>query len=109
MKVNVLGTNYEIKESNRHEDEYLVRVSGYCDFTNKTCVIDDLKESEDEPGTVKEPGFLKKRLIRHELIHAFLHESGLDNETWARNEEIVDWLAIQFPKMKEVFEKANAL
>lgn len=45
---------------------------------------------------------------RHELIHAFLYECGLnDSSDWARNEELIDWLAIQFPKINVLFEKAG--
>ncbi|MFD1464645.1 hypothetical protein ACFQ4L_00875 [Lapidilactobacillus mulanensis] len=42
---------------------------------------------------------------RHELIHAFLCESGLaENSDWAQNEEVVDWIARQFPKLFETFK-----
>ena len=53
--------------------------------------------------------------LRHEITHAFLNESGLQNDTsvpgsgWATNEEMVDWIAIQFPKMKKAFEEADCL
>lgn len=39
----------------------------------------------------------------------FLFESGLDSESWGRNEEIVDWIANQFPKMMKAFDEVNAL
>jgi len=49
-------------------------------------------------------------VIRHELIHAFLFKSGLDAcAEWARNEEMVDWLAIQFPKLMKAFQEADCL
>jgi len=51
----------------------------------------------------------KNKVIRHELVHAFLFESGLAGNSWASNEEIVDWIAYMFPKMKAAFEAANAL
>ena len=36
-----------------------------------------------------------KSCLRHEIAHAFLHESGLSsNSEWAMNEEIVDWIAL---------------
>ena len=47
------------------------------------------------------------RVIRHEVIHAFMFESGLGyNFVWDRDgvdETIVDWYAIQYPKIKQVF------
>lgn len=47
---------------------------------------------------------------RHEIIHAFLFESGLaENSEWAQNEEMVDFFAIQFPKLMEAFKNADAI
>lgn len=52
--------------------------------------------------------------MRHEVIHAFLFESGLaensnTSDAWAVNEEMVDWLAIQAPKIFSTFKKMNIL
>ena len=53
---------------------------------------------------------LMKKQTRHEIIHAFLYESGLSfNSDWAVNEELVDWIAIQFPKIAEVYEKLGCM
>ena len=44
------------------------------------------------------------------MIHAFLHESGLAvNSDWAQNEEMVDWFALQAPKLFKAFKEAGAL
>ena len=49
-------------------------------------------------------------MLRHEIVHAFLYESGLDvSSEWARNEEIVDWIALQTPKLQKAFEEAGCL
>jgi hypothetical protein len=56
-----------------------------------------------------------KKVLRHEIIHAFLHESGLSGNSlqyegaWSQCEEMVDWIAIQFPKMLRAFQDANCL
>ncbi|HJA90843.1 MAG TPA: hypothetical protein H9948_08655 [Candidatus Jeotgalibaca merdavium] len=48
--------------------------------------------------------------IRHELIHVFLFESGLgENSQWAQNEEMVDWFARQFPKLLKAFQAVSAI
>ena len=52
----------------------------------------------------------RRKVLRHEIIHAFLYESGLyenSNEVtaWATNEEMVDWIAMQSPKIFKVFKK----
>ena len=46
-----------------------------------------------------------KHVLKHEIVHAFLAESGLfDNslkqkEPWALNEEMIDWMALQTEKI----------
>ena len=60
-------------------------------------------------------GALEKRNLRHEIIHAFFNESGLSDNSfeftgaWAKNEEMVDWLAIQSPKIFRVFQELDIL
>ena len=106
MTVNVLGTKYTIKESNRVADANLENNDGYCDCSTKTIVIDTFK---DAPGSLGDLELYKKQVIRHELIHAFLFESGLNVCSWAKDEEIVDWIACQFPKLMKTFEQCNAI
>ena len=44
----------------------------------------------------------------HEIVHAFLHESGLSsNSEWAMNEEIADWIALQLPKIISICNELN--
>lgn len=55
----------------------------------------------------------KKQCLRHEIIHAFMFESGLganwEHKPIGHEETTVDWIAAQFPKLLEVFEKVGAL
>ena len=106
QEVDVLGTPYSIKISNRVDDMNLENNDGYCDHSTKTIVIDTF---QDCPGSLGDLDVYKKQVMRHELIHAFLHESGLSACSWAKEEEIVDWIAIQFPKMLKAFNEADAL
>lgn len=106
MVVNVLGTEYSITQSNKVDDMNLENCDGYCDHSVKKIVIDTFQEA---PNSLENLDEYKKQVIRHELIHAFLFESGLSGESWARNEEIVDWIACQFPKLLETFKKADSI
>ena len=107
-KVNVLGTEYTIIESNSTKDASLENKDGYCDTSIKKCVINEMS-SDDVDAKKNLPGY-KKAVIRHELIHACLYESGLDCcAYWSTNEEMVDWIAIQFPKLIQAFKEADAL
>lgn len=53
--------------------------------------------------------------LRHEVIHAFLNESGLQwnsfapENAWAKNEEMVDWIAIQAPKIFKVYQELGCV
>lgn len=118
MKVNVLGTEYTVTVKKYKEDEAFERLSigGYCDGWTKDIVVCDLSTypgwEHDSPETVKAA---QKETLRHEIVHAFLDESGLaDNAAvygggWAKNEEMVDWWAIQGPKVYKAWQQAGAL
>lgn len=67
-----------------------------------------------DKNTIQDMESYKKKVLRHEIIHAFLYESGLRNnsgnvQAWAQSEEITDWIAIQSPKLFQAFKEANCL
>ena len=89
---------------------------GYCDNNTKEIVILNLRSTPDWAEAQEEViQRMEKCTIRHELVHAFLNESGLQwnsfapDKAWAKNEEMVDWFAIQFPKMYEAFRLAGGI
>lgn len=116
-KVSVLGTDYTIRFVEHGQDEYMEKMSfgGYCDSGAKEIVILNLKtcpEWEKDPDVVIETK--ESETVRHELIHAFLNESGLQwnsnsVDAWAKNEEMVDWFAIQSPKIYKIFNVLGVL
>lgn len=106
-KINILGTEYTVVESNESKDVRLIDNDGYCDTSIKMCVVDEMNNTD--PSAKKNLPEYKKSVTRHEIIHAFLFESGLDVCSWAKNEEMVDWIAIQFPKMLKAFKEAECL
>lgn len=106
-KVNVLGTEYTIISANEQEDPRLEKASGLCDFSTKEICI---REWEVEKDSLQNKDHFDERVLRHELVHAFFYESGLDFESdYARNEELVDWIAIQSPKMVSIFDEIEIL
>lgn len=118
MKVNVLGTKYKVVTRKISEDETLKNNhwAGYCGEESKEIVIADMSEPEyfaDMTNHEKES--YRKKTLRHEIIHAFLNESGLSANAsipgsgWARNEEMIDWMAIQFPKIHRAFKEVDAI
>lgn len=107
MDVNILGTEYELQERPGKEDPVLADFDGYCDTSVKKAVVDEMKEKE--PGMKEDLSYYQKQVKRHEIIHAFLFESGLDTCCEWACEEMIDWLAIQAPKIYKVFKKAGCL
>ena len=103
--VNILGTEYTIKRKKFSSED----CDGYCDNTNKVIVV--RKDNYNNVGNFE---WLMKKQLRHEIIHAFLSESGLQSnfehsQRFGHEETMVDWIAIQFPKMLEVFKKLDIL
>ena len=118
MKVNVLGTKYKIETHKISEDEILSnnRWSGYCGEETKLIVIADMSEKEFFPNMdEKEQAEYRRQTLRHEIVHAFLNESGLSNNAsvprdgWAKHEEMIDWFAIQSPEIYKAFKKVGCI
>lgn len=108
MKVNILGTEYTIKKGNAIDYPKLKNSMGYCDTSIKTIVVSDMKEEKDDPDALENMDVFQQKVIRHEIVHAMLYESGLSvNSDYACNEEMVDWIAIQTPKMLKAFRDAG--
>ncbi len=108
MQVSILGTKYTIQECTVAEDNYLNNCDGYCDKTSKRIVVAKGKDSDIDDFEV-----YRKKVMRHEIIHAFLYESGLwenfEHKPWGHEETMIDWIAVQYPKMLEVFQKAGCI
>lgn len=109
--VNILGTEYTIEERTVEQDKVLEKCDAYCDKTSKEIIISICDKDNCE---LHNPEWYRKKLIRHECIHAFLFESGIHEcAVWttddSHNEQFVDWIAIQFPKILKVFQELDIL
>lgn len=90
---------------------YRQYADGYIDHSIKEIVV-GIFEKDDM--SIKDLKSYSKKVLRHEIIHGFLYESGLWNnsgnvEAWGQSEEITDWIAIQFPKMLKAFQEVGCL
>lgn len=117
-KINILGTEYRIEIHKVSEDSFMEekQVAGYCEEENKLIVVADMSEEKYFVGMdEKAQETYRKKTLRHEIMHAFLNESGLSDDSnrfdgaWAKNEEMVDWFAIQSPKIFKVFVELGIL
>lgn len=102
-KFSILGQDYEvIVLDDLSEDAPVEGAISYIDIYKKKIFFSTFIQEYNSHES-----FLK-RVITHEILHAFMFESGLDMQTidastpWALNEEIIDWFAIQLPKINLV-------
>lgn len=112
LNVDILGTRYTIRKGvTEKEIPGLSTSDATTDWSSKIIYIREYRKSSG----LEDFKMYEKSVIRHEVVHAFLYESGLDScserfdEGWAVNEEMVDWIAIQFPKICKVFEQLGVL
>ena len=117
-KINILGTEYRIETRKVSEDRFLEdnKLAGYCGEEEKLIVVADMSEDKYFTGMdEKAQEAYWKKTLRHEIMHAFLNESGLSDSSnrldgaWAKNEEMIDWFAIQSPKIFKVYSELDIL
>ena len=108
MKTNILGTEYIIRELT--EEEYpklrISEANGLAELYSKELII----SKDMNPNTGAEfANFqdFKNKVVRHEIVHAFFHESGLVD--YCNDERLVNWIALQAPKMLKVFEDTECI
>lgn len=115
--VMILGTEYRIEIHKWSEDTELSQNSwaGYCCTDIPLIVIADLDDEKHfRFSSEAEKDAYFKSTLRHEIIHAFLDESGLkDNfehvNRMGHEETMVDWIAVQFPKIAAVYKELGIL
>lgn len=118
MKVNILGTEYTIKTVKISECEMLQKEhwDGCCNEESKEIIVADMSEESYFPYmSDEEKEIYQRKILRHEIIHAFLNESGLSDSSslpdcgWAKYEEMIDYFAIQSPKIFQAFKEVDCL
>lgn len=108
MKINVLGTEYEVLKCTNIEDVKLNECDGYIDATVKKIVV--MGQWANHTMSMEAQNVNDDRILRHEITHAFLYESGLYGDSGlGRNELLVDWIALQMPKMVRAMARAGCL
>ena len=104
-KVNILGTEYKLRFKKLWDKD----IDGYTDPTSFKIVI-----RNDNYYKIGDFDELQRKQLRHEIIHAFMNESGLQcnwqhTQQFGQDETTVDWFAIQSPKIFKVFQELGIL
>lgn len=103
--INIIGVEYNITHTSPDKDKTLKNKDGYCDITTKDIVIDNNLIANCREESNHE--YLKRVVLRHEITHAILWELGLTANTGTNEEQIADFIGIQYPKIKKIFESLN--
>ena len=118
MIIDILGTPYEVIKKTFSDDPMFEKhcIQAYCDgLLHQIVYCDPATYKGWEKESAEYISIQEKLVLRHEIIHAFLNESGLQdaalehNGGWAKNEEMIDWFAIQGPKIYTVWQEAGAI
>jgi len=108
---NVLGSLWALYTGTIDTFPLLKDMDGYTDYTSRFIVVlekpDDCQISDFE--------WYQNKVIRHEVVHAYLYESGLhgcmeiEKGTGGHPEQLVDWIAIQFPKIMQTYQELKVV
>lgn len=108
MTIDVLGTTYFIDTRRIEDDMLLGERLAYTDESVKQIVVVALTPEICE---LKDKDAFRRHLIRHEIIHAFLFESGMGDlmahAEQGHDEQMIDWFARQSGKIFKAFQDAN--
>lgn len=114
--IKILGTSYKVHTNVPvTKDRELIDRFGYCSYKERRIVVADMNTIESWVNESHDAKLSQmKETLRHEIIHAFLNESGLMGSSstgipWAMNEEMVDWFAMQLPKIIKVFRQLDCM
>ena len=88
MNIDILGTEYEIIQQSELENPKLINANGLCEFWAKKIVLDKRNPEAQDYENIEA---FNKKVLRHEVIHAFFGESGLTQ--YMDDELLTDWLA----------------
>lgn len=107
--VNVLGVDYRVHKGTLEDYPILSETlsDGLCDYSIKSIFVRDTQLDMPETGDMENQKYLTNISLRHELVHAYLHEAG--QEGWCLNEHLVNFLAMSLPKLYRLCEEAGAI
>ena len=106
--VSVLGTYYRIQTRTPDEDVRMADKNGLTDPSTKRILINDFSQvrEEDPADALDNQVWFRDQVLRHEIIHAFLTESGCADVFW-HTEDMVNWLAYMAPALHVAFVDAG--
>ena len=113
-ELTILGSKWRVLRLPQSEDPILQDVDGYCDWSVRKIVVCWSGPADSDTNCMEDLDAYRKKVLRHEIVHAFLKESGLmenslESTAWAQNEEMVDWFAAMGERIYEAWKEADAI
>jgi hypothetical protein len=113
IPIDILGTAYVLHICPESKDPRFkdLNCSGFCDYSTKELFVSNYKDTGMPNANISVGNlpYIIKKAIRHELVHAFLYESGLgedwEHKEFGQEETVVDWIARQLDKMYIAVQK----
>ena len=107
MHIDILGTLYNVKFQTNDECSKLNTqdADGLAELYSKELII--RTGYENNKNCYNNITAYREKVLRHEIIHAIFHESGL--QQYCDDELLVNFLAIQYPKIKEIMDVAKEM
>lgn len=104
MKIEILGTEYNVKIDTEENDLKLTGLSGYNDLYAKEIVLKKLNTSRDSTDRLD---LAREKVLLHEIVHAFFIESGLTS--YCDDEVLIDWISLQLEKINKSITEAKKI
>ena len=107
-QITVLGETYTIETRDADSDKLLERADGYTDRSARTIVLAAISDRVTLDNKLR----YQAEVLRHEIVHAFIAESGIQNLTdygHDDDEGVVDWFARMGPKIAAVWQAAGCM
>lgn len=104
-KMKILGTEYDFKENTP-----LLKgldADGICKKYSKEIIVRKAEDMLEDSDNMEEKEERYKEVCRHEAIHAFFGEAGI--EQYEFDETLTQFLATNFPKMAKLFQEKEWL
>lgn len=103
----ILGMEWTVKVLDDKEDSRLKDCMGFTDWTRRELVI----SRPPEDTTLGDPYTMIRKTLRHEIVHAFMFESGLGydwkHDEYGHEETVVDWIAWHMHRLETVCGSAE--
>ena len=102
----IMGKEWEVRVCTEEEEPRLQNANGFMDWTARVIVIGEPPEDTN----LEYPLTFMRKVLRHEIVHAMMFESGL-MDNWdhcvGQDEAVVDWIAIQMEKLWKICGEAE--